>query len=95
MKALDILITVLVGILLISQLALSVREIKKEAPDGRILLSINIITAVIWVPLTVCKFIFAQKAVSMAWFIVDFIYMVFTIWYTNNLNKSFNNENKK
>lgn len=94
MQALDIMITVLMGILLAAQIALAIRQIKKGAPDGRILLTINIIAAVIWIPLTVCKFIFSFKVLNVAWFIVDFIYMVFTIWYTNNLNKSFNNQTK-
>ena len=91
MKSLDIIITVLMGILLISQIALSLREIKKGAPDGRILLTINIITGFIWIPLTICKFIFTAKGISAAWFIVDFAYMIFTIWYTNNLSKTFDN----
>lgn len=94
MQTLDIMITVLMGILLTAQIALAIRQIRKGAPDGRILLTINIVATVIWIPLTVCKFILEIKALNTAWFIVDFIYMVFTIWYTNNLNKSFNNQTK-
>ncbi|MGN0378846.1 MAG: hypothetical protein ACI4EU_04605 [Butyrivibrio sp.] len=94
MQALDIIITVLMGILLAAQIALAVRQIKKGAPDGRILLTINIVVAVIWIPLTVCRFVLELKALKTAWFIVDFIYMIFTIWYTNNLSKTLNNQSK-
>lgn len=88
-KAMNIAIVVLMALLLVSQIFLAVRQIKKNAPDGRILLIIDIVVLVVWTPLCVLKFMYDRVAVRAAWFIIAVLYMIFTLWYTNNLSKSF------
>ncbi len=83
----DKIIMVLMGILIVSQLFLAVKQIKKKAPDGKILLIVNIAVPVIWIPLCVFKLSGDNIAVDVAWFIIAMIYMIFTIWYTNMLSK--------
>lgn len=84
----DIFIIVLMGILIISQIYLAIRQIKKGAPDGRILLIIDIAVLVIFTPLSVIKLITGIKAVKIAWYVTALIYMIFTIWYTNMLSRT-------
>lgn len=84
----DIFVMVLMGILLVTQIFLAVKQMKKGAPDGRILLIIDIAVMVIFIPLSVIKLITGIQAVKTAWYIVALLYMIFTIWYTNMLNKT-------
>lgn len=84
----DIFIIVLMGILIISQIYLAIRQIKKGAPDGRILLIIDIAVLVIFTPLSVIKLITGIKAIKIAWYVTALIYMIFTIWYTNMLSRT-------
>ncbi|MGN0368995.1 MAG: hypothetical protein ACI4EW_00435 [Butyrivibrio sp.] len=84
----DIFIIVLMGILIISQIYLAIRQIKKGAPDGRILLIIDIAVLVIFTPLSVIKLITGIKAVKIAWYVTALVYMIFTIWYTNMLSRT-------
>ena len=88
----DILIIVLMGILIVSQLFLAIKQIKKNAPDGKVLLVINIIVPVIWIPLCVFKLTGDTRGVNIAWFVIAAIYMIFTIWYTNMLSKQMRNQ---
>lgn len=85
----NIAIIILMAILLAAQIYLAVRQIKKGAPDGRILLTIDVIVLIVWTPLCVLRFIYDHIAIRAAWFVIAVLYMVFTIWYTNNLSKSF------
>lgn len=84
----EIIITSLMAILLTAQIFLAIKQIKKGAPDGKILLTINIVTALVWTPLSVLRFFNIHKAITAIWFIITAIYMLFTIWYTNMLGKS-------
>lgn len=52
----EIIVTVLMAILLAAQIALSVKQIKKGAPDGKILLRINLIVLSVWTPLSILRF---------------------------------------
>ncbi len=83
----DILIIVLMGILIIAQLFLAIKQVKKKAPDGKVLLIINTAVVIIYAPLCVVKLTGSIRAVNIAWFAVTAIYMIFTIWYTNMLSK--------
>ena len=85
----DIWIIILTSLLFIAQFALCYHQLKKGAPDGRVLLIINIISFVIWLPLTILEVMTSVAAIRIAWFVVTIIYMVFTLWYTNRLSKSF------
>lgn len=89
MKYMNYVITLLVVVLLFSQFMLARHQIKKEAPDGKILLTINIIVLAVWTPLTVLKFITDWAAVNIIWIVLTAAYVIFTAWYTNQLNKSF------
>lgn len=84
-----ILITALVIVLIFSQLLLARKQIKKGAPDGRILLIINICTLIIFLPVAILKLIFNQLVINIIWYIVAALYMIFTLWYTNNLKKGY------
>lgn len=84
----EIIVSSLLAILLVAQFFLSIKQIKKGAPDGKILLIITIIVFVIWTPLCILMFLKINKAITTAWYIVSGIYTVFTVWYTNNLQKS-------
>lgn len=53
----EIIVTVLMAILLAAQIALSVKQIKKGAPDGKILLRINLIVLSVWTPLSILRFL--------------------------------------
>lgn len=88
-NAMNIAIIILMAILLASQIFLAVRQIKKNAPDGKILLIIDIVVLVVWTPLCVFKFMYDHIAVKAAWFVIAVLYMIFTLWYTNSLSKSF------
>ncbi|MCM1307424.1 MAG: hypothetical protein NC223_02365 [Butyrivibrio sp.] len=88
-KTMNAVIIVLMAVLLASQIFLAVRQIKKNAPDGKILLIIDIAVFVVWTPLCVLQFIYDSLAVRAAWFVIAVLYMVFTLWYTNNLSKGF------
>lgn len=91
---LNTLITVLVLFLTLAQIILAIRQIKKKAPDGRILLTINVIVLAIWIPLCICKYIYSKaasgsySALDIIWYAVAVLYMIFAIWYTNMLNKT-------
>lgn len=84
----DIWIIVLMGILFVAQFALTYRQLKKKTPDSKILLIVNCSVFVIWTTLTVIKRITGNLWVSVSWFIVTFLYMIFILWYTNMLSKS-------
>lgn len=84
----EIIVTSLMAILLIAQILLAVKQIKKGAPDGKILLTINIVVLVIWTPLSILRFFNIHKAITVVWFVISAVYMLFTIWYTNMLGKS-------
>ena len=84
----EIIVTSLMAILFVTQFALAIKQIKKGAPDGKILLTINIIVLIIWTPVCIFRFIFSNAVLTTIWYIITTIYMLFTIWYTNNLAKS-------
>ena len=88
-NAMNIAIIVLMAVLLVSQFFLAARQIKKNAPDGKILLIIDIVVLAVWTPLCILQFMYDRLAVRAAWFVIAVLYMVFTLWYTNNLSKSF------
>ena len=79
-------IIVLTAILIAAQLILSIKQIKKGAPDGRLLI-ITIVFSVIWIPLSVFRLIYSLTPLKISWFIITVVYMIFTIWYTNSLSK--------
>ena len=85
----EITITALVCILIAAQLMLAAKQIKKGAPDGRILLKINIIFAVIWIPVCITKFIFNNWPTAIIWVALATIYFIFVTWYNNELKKTF------
>ncbi len=91
-KSLDIMIIALLAILFIAQVALAVKQIKSGAPDGKILLIVGIIVMILFVPLSVFKLIYNYMAIKIIWFIVAAAYMIFTIWYTKQLQKSYRNQ---
>lgn len=86
---LEICVCVLVAVLLAAQLFLSFKQIKSKAPDGKILLVISAAVTLVWTPLSIIMFITRNTGVKIAWFAVSAIYMVFTMWYTNSLQKNF------
>ena len=49
----EIIVTSLMVILLAAQFFLAAKQIKKGAPDGKILLTINIIVLIIWTPICI------------------------------------------
>ena len=53
----DICICVLMAVLIIAQLFLASKQIKRKAPDGKILLIIDVAVILVWTPLAVLKFI--------------------------------------
>ena len=53
----DISICVLMTILIVAQLFLAVKQIKRKAPDGKILLIIDIAVILTWAPLSVLIFV--------------------------------------
>ena len=85
----DICICVLMIILIIAQLFLAVKQIKRKAPDGKILLIIDLAVIIVWTPLSVFKFITDNLVIKIVWFLVSVAYMGFTMWYTNMMQKSF------
>lgn len=85
----EIIVTALMAILLVAQIMLAIKQIKKGAPDGKILLTINVVVAIIWAPLSIIQFIFFNRIITSVWYVISTIYMIFTVWYTNNLSKSF------
>ena len=85
----DICICVLMVILIVAQLFLASKQIKRKAPDGKILLIIDMAVILVWTPLSVFKFITDNLVIKIVWFIVSVAYMCFTMWYTNMLQKSF------
>ena len=88
-KSLDIMIIALLAILFIAQVALAVKQIKSGAPDGKILLIVGVIVMILFVPLSVFKLMYNYMAIKIVWFIVAAAYMIFTIWYTKQLQKSY------
>lgn len=88
-NAMNIAIIVLMAVLLASQIFLAVRQIKKNASDGKILLIIDIVVLAVWTPLCVLRFMYDSTAIRAAWFVIAVLYMIFTLWYTNSLSKSF------
>ncbi len=91
-KSLDIMIIALLAILFIAQVALAVKQIKSGAPDGKILLIVGVIVMILFVPLSVFKLMYNYMAIKIVWFIVAAAYMIFTIWYTKQLQKSYRNQ---
>ena len=80
---------VLMAILIIAQLFLAIKQIKRKAPDGKILLIINIAVILIWTPLSVFMFITDNFIIKIVWFLISAAYMGFTMWYTNMLQKNY------
>lgn len=85
---LEICVCVLMTILFIAQLFLAIRQVRKKTYDGKILLGINIGVMVVWTPLSVVMFITEFTAIRIIWFVISALYMIFTMWYTNNLQKN-------
>lgn len=85
----EICICVLMTILIIAQLFLAVKQIKRKAPDGKILLIINIAVILIWTPLSIFMFITENFIIKIVWFLISAAYMGFTMWYTNMLQKNY------
>ena len=67
-------IIVLTAILIAAQLILSIKQIKKGAPDGRTLLIITIVFSVIWIPLSVFRLIYSLTPLKISWFIITVVY---------------------
>lgn len=86
---LEICVCVLMAILLIAQLCLAIRQVRKKTYDGKILLIINIAVIVVWTPVSVAMFITGMFAIKVVWYILSAIYMIFVMWYTNMLQKNF------
>lgn len=86
---LEICVCVLMAILLIAQLCLAIRQVRKKTYDGKILLAINIAVIVIWTPVSVAMFITGMFVIKVIWYILSAIYMIFAMWYTNMLQKTF------
>lgn len=84
---LEICVCVLMAILFIAQLFLAIRQIRKKTYDGKILLAINIGVILIWTPLSVAMFITENFVTKLIWFVVSAVYMIFTMWYTKNLQR--------
>lgn len=84
----EIIVTSLMVILLVAQLFLAVKQIKKGAPDGKILLTINIIVLIIWTPICILSLVLTNGVLTTIWYVITTLYMLFTVWYTNNLTKS-------
>lgn len=92
----NILIIVLMFFLIFAQILLAVRQIQKKAPDGKILLTINLAVLTVWIPLCICKYIFSGfstdlsdlSALDLIWYLFAVCYMAFTVWYTKMLGKS-------
>ena len=91
-KSLDIMTIALLAILFIAQVALAVKQIKSGAPDGKILLIVVVIVMILFVPLSVFKLMYNYMAIKIVWFIVAAAYMIFTTWYTKQLQKSYRNQ---
>lgn len=85
----DICICVLMSVLIIAQLFLALKQIKRKAPDGKILLTINLAVIFVWTPLSVAMFITNNGIIKLIWFVVSLIYVAFTVWYTNMLQKGY------
>lgn len=85
----DICICVLMVVLIIAQLFLAAKQIKRKAPDGKILLIIDMAVIFVWTQLSVFKFITDNLVVKIVWFVISVAYMGFTMWYTNMMQKSF------
>ncbi len=85
----DICICILMTILIIAQLILAFKQIKRKAPDGKILLTINLAVIFIWAPLSVAMFITDNGIIKLIWFVVSLLYVAFTVWYTNMLQKGY------
>lgn len=85
----DISICVLMTILIVAQLFLAVKQIKRKAPDGKILLIIDIAVILTWAPLSVLIFVTDYFVIKIIWFILSVAYMGFTLWYTNMLQKGY------
>ncbi len=85
---LEICVCVLMAILLITQLILAIRQICKKTYDGKILLAINIGVILIWTPLSTAMFITDNFIIKIIWFVISAVYMIFTMWYTNMLQKN-------
>lgn len=58
---LEICVCVLMAILLIAQLCLAIRQVRKKTYDGKILLIINIAVIVVWTPVSVAMFITGDR----------------------------------
>ena len=83
----EIIVCVLMVMLIAAQLFLAAKQIKKKAPDGKILLTINLAVITIWAPLAVCMFVFNLIGIKIAWFVISAAYMLFAMWYTKQLRK--------
>ena len=83
----EIIVSDLMVMLIAAQLFLAAKQIKKKAPDGKILLIINLAVLAIWAPLAVCMFVFNLIGIKIAWFIVSAAYMLFAMWYTKEFKK--------
>lgn len=87
-----ILITALMTLLLVCQFFLAKKQLKNKEPDGKILLIITSIVAVLWVPLSVFRFILEENVpIKVVWYVIAAAYMIFTVWYTNNYSKRWKN----
>lgn len=78
----------LMGILFAAQIFLAIKQIKKGAPDGKVLLIIDLTTLILWTPLSICRLLFTNTLISVLWYLIALAYMIFTIWYTKTLNRS-------
>ena len=76
-------------VLIIAQLFLAAKQIKRNAPDGKILLIIDIAVILTWTPLAVLLFVTNNFVIKIVWFLVSVAYMGFTMWYTNMMQKGF------
>ena len=69
------------------QFMLATKQLKLKTPDSKVLLTIDIIAVVIWIPLASLMFITGNFGIKIAWFIVSVIYMCFTMWYNNMMRR--------
>ena len=84
---LEICICILMIMLFGVQFMLASKQLKLKTLDSKILLTIDIAAVVIWIPLAALMFITNIIGIKIAWYIVSFSYMCFTMWYNSMLRR--------
>lgn len=84
---LEICICILMLMLFGVQFMLATKQLKLKTPDSKILLTIDLVAVVIWLPLAILMFTTQNIGIKIAWYIVSVIYMCFTMWYNSMLHR--------